>query len=89
MPTISEAGVAGYDFNSWFGVFAPARTHEAIIAKVHGDSRDVLALPDVQEKLRSQGAEPVGKGPQEFAELFKRDVTKLGQLISDIGLQVD
>jgi tripartite-type tricarboxylate transporter receptor subunit TctC len=89
VPTISEAGVAGYDFNSWFGVFAPARTNEAIIAKVHGDLRDVLALPDVQEKLRNQGAEPVGRGPQQFAELFKRDVTKLGQLISDIGLQVD
>jgi tripartite-type tricarboxylate transporter receptor subunit TctC len=89
VPTISDAGVAGYEFNSWFGVFAPAGTKQAVIAKVHRDLQDMLALSDVQEKLRSQGAEPGGSSPEEFAELFKRDVSKLGRLISDIGLQVD
>ncbi len=89
VPTIAEAGVPGYEFNSWFGVFAPARTPDAVITKVHGDLREVLQQPDVQEKLRSQGAEPVGSGPQDFSEFFRRDVAKLGQLISDLGLTVD
>jgi len=89
VPTIAEAGLPGYEFNSWFGVFAPGRTPEALVARLHGDLRDVLQQPDVQEKLRGQGAEPAGSGPKDFADLFRRDVARLGRLIDDLGLKVD
>lgn len=89
VPTIVEAGIPGYEFNSWFGVFAPARTPQHIIARVHGDLSSVLRQTDVQEKLRTQGAEPMGSGPEAFAQLFRADVAKLGKLIAEIGARAD
>lgn len=89
VPTIIEAGVPNYEFNSWFGIFAPASTPQVLISKLSDEVGRIVAARDVQEKLRSQGAEPVGNKPAEFAQFFKADVEKLSKLIADVGARVD
>lgn len=89
VPTIIEAGVPGYEFNSWFGVLAPANTPKPVISRLYTEINQILQQKDVQEKLRSQGAEPVGNTPDEFAKLFKSDVERLAKLVKEVGARVD
>lgn len=89
VPTIIEAGVPGYEFNSWFGILAPAGTPQAIVTKLYEEVSRILAMNDVQEILRSQGAEPVGNKPEEFSQFFKAEVEKLSRLIADVGARVE
>lgn len=89
VPTIIEAGVPGYEFNSWVGIFAPASTPRAVVAKLSEEVSRIVAMNDVQEKLRSQGAEPVGNKPDEFAQFFKANVEKLSELIAEVGARID
>jgi tripartite-type tricarboxylate transporter receptor subunit TctC len=89
VPTIAEAGVPNFEFSSWFGVFAPANTSESVISKIHGEIAQILRMRDVQEKLRSQGAEPVGNTPDEFARVFTADIERLAKLSKEVGARVD
>jgi tripartite-type tricarboxylate transporter receptor subunit TctC len=89
VPTIIEAGVPGYEFDSWFGIFAPGSTPQALVAKLSDEVGRIVAMRDVQEKLRSQGAEPVGNKPGEFAQFFNADVEKLTKLIAEVGARID
>lgn len=89
VPTIIEAGVPGYEFNSWFGIFAPAGTPQAIVAKLYEEVSRILAMNDVQDILRGQGAEPIGSKPEEFSQFFKAEVEKLSRLIVEVGARVE
>ena len=89
VPTLIEAGVPGYEFNSWFGVFAPAQTPAEVVAKLHRDIQRVLTDAGVQQKLRSQGAEPVGNTPAEFLRIFQRDIERLAKISKAAGARVD
>ena len=76
IPTISEAGVPGYEFTSWFGLFAPAETPPAVIAKLHAAITTVLKDPEIREKLTSDGSELVGSSPEFLAAAMKADYVK-------------
>lgn len=89
IPTVAEAGVPGYDANSWFGVFAPTGTPPAVIARVHGELIKILKAPDVRERLASFGAEPVGTDPAQFATFFRNEVAKWGKVVRESGARVD
>jgi tripartite-type tricarboxylate transporter receptor subunit TctC len=89
VPTLAEAGVKDYEMNPWFGVLAPAGTPPAIVAQVNADIRKVLALPEVQARLREIGAEPMDASPEQFAATIKADVDKWGQLVREMGITVD
>lgn len=89
VPTIIQAGVPGYEFNSWFGVFAPANTAPAIVSRLYADISRILAEKNVQEKLRSQGAEPVGSKPAAFGQVLKRDIERLTKVSKKSGIRVD
>ena len=89
VPTIIEAGVPGYEFNSWFGVFAPAHTAPDIVTKLHADISRILADKNVQLQLRSQGAEPVGNSPAAFAQIVRRDMEALAKVSKQAGARVD
>ena len=67
VPTIAEAGVPGYEYQDWWGVFAPSATPPAVIEKVSKEIARVLELPETRQQLLSQGAEARSKTPQEFA----------------------
>ncbi len=87
VPTISEAGVSGYESGSWFGFLAPARTPGQIVTKLRGEIVKVLNLPEVQERLASLGLDPVGNTPQQFSEQIRNDLAKWQKVVQAAGIQ--
>ena len=71
VPTLAEAGLAGYEIGSWQGVFAPAGTPPEIVKRLNTEIVKIINMPDVREKLVGLGAEPVGNTPEEFAAMVK------------------
>lgn len=86
VPTIAEAAVPEYKYESWFGVLAPAGTPPAILAKVSRDIADVLKMPDVSAKLIAQGAIPAPNSPAEFDAVIKSDTERYGAIMRAAGL---
>jgi len=89
VPTVSEAGVPGYDMVLWFGVLAPAGTPRPVVAKLQGEMAGILKLPDVSERLARLGAEPVGSTPEQFDAFIKTEITKWAKVVQEAGLKVD
>lgn len=76
MPTIGEAGVPGFELTSWYALLAPANTPREIVTRLHGEVVRALATPEVRERFRSFGTEPVGNTPDAFAEQIRSDLAK-------------
>ena len=89
IPTLAEAGVRGFEVVQWFGVLAPAGTPNEIVARVHAGVVRVLQDPAVRERFVSDGAEPVGGTPEQFAAVIRADLNKWGKVIRDAGIRLD
>ena len=76
VPTLTEAGMAGYDAGIWIGLLAPAGTPPAIIAKLYAAANDALNTEAVRAALKQQGTDPVGGTPKEFADFIRADIEK-------------
>jgi tripartite-type tricarboxylate transporter receptor subunit TctC len=87
MPTIAEQGVAGFDSGSWFGMFAPAGTAPAIVAKLHAETVKALQLPEVKQALAQQGAEVGANTPAQFTELIRADIVRWGKVVKAAGVK--
>jgi tripartite-type tricarboxylate transporter receptor subunit TctC len=86
IPTSAEAGVPGLESRVWYGIYAPAGTPAAVIAKINGDTTKALAAPDVVEALATQGATPVGGDPASFAAFLRKDIATTEDLMRKAGL---
>jgi len=89
VPTIAEAGVPGYEATSWFGMFAPAGTPAAVIARLNAALAKVLADAEVKKKMAEQGAEPISEKPEQFAEFMRKESAKWGKVVKDSGASAD
>ena len=90
VPTVSQAGVPGYQFQAWFGLVAPAGTPAAIIERLNGEVRRALALPEVRDRLVNEGGmEPVGGSAAQFAALIAAEREHWGKLVKEVGARVD
>ncbi len=89
VPTFAEAGLPGFDVNTWQGILAPAGTPKEVIAKLSTEIAKILATPDVMEKLASQGAEPFFSTPEQFAALMKADMVKYARVIKTANIKPD
>ncbi len=89
IPTIAEAGVPGYEVVQWYGVLAPAATPRDIIAKLHAGTVRAVQDPLVRQRIVSDGGEPVGNTPEEFAAIIRADFRKWGDVIRKAGIRVD
>ena len=81
--------VPGFDVSSWFALFAPAKTPQAIIDKIQADTKAGLADPALRTKMDQLAAEPVGGTPAELAAFLQGEMTKWGGLIKEIGIKVE
>lgn len=89
LPTIDEAGVAGFDASSWFGLLAPANTPPAVIKRIDDALIKVMATTDLRKKIVEQGGEPVGETPDKFAAFIRAETTKWAKVVKDSGASVD
>ncbi len=89
VPTVNESGLAGFEFNSWFAMMAPAGTPKAIITQLHSEVVKALADTDVQSKLVAQGLTPRGLSPDELGKAMRAQYAKYGKLIKDAGIKGD
>ena len=89
VPTFTEAGLPGYNVTSWYGVVVPAGTPKEIIQKLSTEIARILVLPDIKEKLDSQGFEPFVSTADEFAALIKEDTTKYARIIKTANIKLE
>ncbi len=89
VPTISEAGVPGYEFYAWFGLLAPAKTPKPIVQRLNEVLLKALRAPETAGQFEAQGADPAGNSPEEFALYLKREYDKTARVVKAAGLKVD
>ena len=89
IPTLSQAGVPGYDANAWFGVFAPTGTPDAVIARLQSEISRIVKVPEVHDRFLALGAEPVGSTPEQFAAFYRNEVLKWAKVVKESGAQID
>ena len=83
LPTFMESGIKNFDVSSWFGVFVPAGTSKAIIAKLNDEIRKMLEDPEVRKRLTDQGADPVRDSPEEFTVFVKSELARWDKVVKD------
>lgn len=76
IPTISEAGLPGYELGSWYGLFAPAGTPQSIVRRLHGEIVKAINDPALKQQFSALSAEAVGSTPEQFREVLKQDIVK-------------
>ena len=89
VPTISEAGVPGYEAFNWWGIVAPAGTPAAVTKRLYGDITAIVASPEVQKWLTTEGAEAVNKTPEEFRKLISSEIVKWGKVVKQAGIKAE
>jgi tripartite-type tricarboxylate transporter receptor subunit TctC len=89
IPTVAEAGVAGYEANGWRGLVLPKGASKEVVAAVHKGVTSALGDPDIAAKLSEQLYQPVGNSPEEFEQYIRSENEKWSTLIKKINLQVD
>jgi len=88
-PTIAESGVPGYEFISWYGLFAPGTTPRPIVDRLYDAAAKVLMQPAVRERLAADGNEPVGLTPDAFVAHVKADMTKYANIVKGANIKAD
>ncbi len=89
VPTVSEAGLPGFDVTSWYGVFAPAALPANLVTKVNGDISAVLEAPDLRERLQRMDAEPAPLSPEAFARFVREEIAKWAKVVKASGATAD
>lgn len=87
--TIDEQGLKGFETGSWFGVAVPAATSRDIVAKLHAEVVRIIKMPEVYERIASEGAQFVGDTPEQFTAFFKAEIEKWGKAVKVSGAKVD
>ncbi|HEY0297330.1 MAG TPA: tripartite tricarboxylate transporter substrate binding protein [Bordetella sp.] len=86
LPTMQEAGVAGYEVAGWYGLLAPAHTPPEIVAKLNTEVNRVLTLGDVRQKIHADGSEPAGSTSAQFAAHIRSEVGRWRALIAQLNI---
>jgi tripartite-type tricarboxylate transporter receptor subunit TctC len=85
LPTISEAGLPGFDANNWYGLMAPAKTPRPIINRLNAEVGKVLAMPEVKDFLFHQGLDPAAGTPEKFGAYIKAEQAKWAKVVKASG----
>ncbi|MEF9999670.1 MAG: tripartite tricarboxylate transporter substrate binding protein [Comamonas sp.] len=88
VPTLAETGIKGFDVSTWYGLFMPAGTPAAIVAKVNAEVNHLLAMPEIRDAILAQGAEPQAMSVANFDKMFKADYKASKQVVEDSGAKI-
>jgi len=89
VPTMQEAGIAGYEVTTWYALWAIRGTPQPIIDRMFAEVAKVLQMPDIKEIWATQGADLGGMPPAEFDKLVKSEIAKWGKVVKDAGITID
>ena len=87
VPTVAEQGLPGFEWDSWGGLLAPAKTPRAVINKINREVVKILAMPDIIERLRALGAEPNPTTPEEMDSFVVRQLKMVTQIAKKAGIE--
>jgi tripartite-type tricarboxylate transporter receptor subunit TctC len=87
MPTLNELGLKGFQAVAWNGLTAPARTPRSAINKINADLIKVIKSPDLVEKLRSEGSDPVGSSVAQYQTFLREEIVKWNKVIKSAGVK--
>jgi len=89
LPTIAESGVRGFDYSSWTGLLAPAKTPAPIVARLNAESVKAMQSPQIRELLAAEGSEPIGSTPEAFAALIRTEIARWTEVVKAAGIRAD
>jgi tripartite-type tricarboxylate transporter receptor subunit TctC len=89
VPTIIEAGVAGFSADLWLGIWGPAKLPRDITDRLSSEVAKLLKLPDVKERLTAQGMDPIGSTPAQFAEFVRRENAQWSKVVKAAGVKAE
>jgi tripartite-type tricarboxylate transporter receptor subunit TctC len=87
VPTIAEAGVAGYEAVQWYGMVAPANTPREVITRLNREMVSIIGMPDVKDKFAADGADPASTTPEEFGRYIKSETEKWQKVAQAAGIK--
>jgi tripartite-type tricarboxylate transporter receptor subunit TctC len=85
LPTVTEAGVPGFEFTSWYGMIVPAATPAAVVTRLNSTLNRILTQPDVKEQLTAQAMLLIGGTPEAFGAKIKAEMARWGKVVKDTG----
>jgi tripartite-type tricarboxylate transporter receptor subunit TctC len=89
IPTVAEAGVPGFEYVTWYGLFAPAGTPRDIVTRLNSQVVKILSEPDLAKRFASQGAEPLGNTPEQLSQYRRSEFERWRKLIAELKLKVE
>ena len=89
LPTMAEAGLAGYESGPWNGLVAPRKTPPEIIARLARTVRQIVAEPEFRAKLAEVGSEPIGDTPEQFRAYISEELARWGKVVRDSGARIE
>jgi tripartite-type tricarboxylate transporter receptor subunit TctC len=89
LPTISEAGVPGYEVTNWWGIVVPAGTPRSVIDRLHKDLTAIVASPETKKRFESEGAEPLAMSPEEVGRFIAAETAKWARVVKDAGIRAE
>ena len=89
LPTVAEAGLPGFAAQEWNGLWAPAGTSKAVLDRLEAELRNVMALPDMRQRLAANGAEAVGSSRGDFTKFVEAETAKWARVIKTAGITLD
>lgn len=89
VPTVAESAIPGFEWDQWYGLFAPAKTPRAIVNQLSKEMARVLALPDIRERLAFRGSVPKPSTPEQFDKFVRAEVEKVTKAIKAGGIKIE
>lgn len=89
IPTLAEAGLTGYDINTWFGMFVATNTPPQIVDQLYRETARAIKQPEIRDRFLREGADPIGSTPAEFSALVKTEFYKFAKVVKDSGIKID
>jgi len=89
VPTMQEAGIAGYEVTTWYALWAIKGTPQPIVDRMFAETAKVLQMPDIKDIWATQGADLGGMPPAEFDKLVKSEIAKWGKVVKEAGIKID
>jgi tripartite-type tricarboxylate transporter receptor subunit TctC len=86
---VAELGFKDFDVSTWYGVFAPAGTSQAVVNQLNGEINKLLVMPDVRAAIQAQGAEPEALTPARFATLLRTEYGQWKSIVEASGAKLD